>query len=84
MKTFQLPIDKIIFQLGYQSSGNFFMSKQFQNAPLFPQSKRILKEINPYAAYIVDNAPFVLFFDKSINGEYRTTQRKENNHGNKF
>lgn len=69
MKTFQLPIDKIIIQLGYKSSGNLFMSNQFQNAPLSPQSKRILKEINPYAAYIVDNAPFVLFFDKVINDD---------------
>ncbi len=69
MKTFQLPIDKIIIQLGYKSSGNFFMSNQFQNAPLSPQSKRILKEINPYAVYIVDNAPFVLFFDKLVNDD---------------
>lgn len=69
MKTFQLPIDKIIIQLGYKSSGNFFMSNQFQNAPLSPQSKRILKEINPYAAYIIDNAPFVLFFDKIVNND---------------
>ena len=45
MKTFQLPIDKIIIQLGYKSSGKLFMSNQFQNAPLSPQSKRILKEI---------------------------------------
>ena len=69
MKTFQLPIDKIIIQLGYKSSGKLFMSNQFQNAPLSPQSKRILKEINPYAAYIVDNAPFVLFFDKIMNDD---------------
>ena len=69
MKTFQLPIEKIIIQLGYKSSGNFFMSTQFQNAPLSPPYKRILKEINTYAAYIVDNAPFVLFFDKAINDD---------------
>lgn len=69
MKTFQLPVDKIIIQLGYKSSGNLFMSNQFQNAPISSQSKRILKEINPYAAYIVDNAPFVLFFDKAINDD---------------
>ena len=69
MKTFQLPVDKIIIQLGYKSSGNLFMSNQFQNAPISSQSKRILKEINPYAAYIVDNAPFVLFFDKIVNDD---------------
>lgn len=67
MKTFQLPIDNIIARLGYKSSGNLFLSNQIQNAPLSLRSKRILKEINPYAAYIVDNTPFVLFFDKIIN-----------------
>ncbi len=69
MRKFKLPIDKIISQLGYKSSSNLFMSNQLQNAPLSPQSKRILKEINPYAAYIVDNAPFVLFFDKTVNDD---------------
>ena len=69
MKKSQTPIDKIILQLGYKSSGNLFMSNQFQSAPLSLQSKRILKEINPYAAYIVDNAPFVLFFDQVISDD---------------
>lgn len=69
MKTFELPIDKIIVQLGYKHSGNFYMSGQFQNAPLSPQSKRILEKIQPYAAYIIENAPFVVFFDKALNDD---------------
>ncbi len=69
MKKYQLPIDKIIAQLGYESSSNFFTFKQFQNAPLSSYFKRILKEINPYAVYIVDTIPFVLFFDETINDD---------------
>lgn len=65
----QLPIDGIIAQLGYETSGNLFMSEQIKNAPLTPHFKKILKEINPYAAYIIDNAPFVLFFDKIIDND---------------
>lgn len=63
MKTYQLPIDKIIFQLGYASSENLFMYNQFDSAPLSLHLKRMLKVIRPYAAYILDNTPFVLFFD---------------------
>lgn len=69
MKKYQLPIDKIIAQLGYESSGNLFMFNQFQNTSLSLHSKKVLKEIRPYAAYILNNAPFVLFFDKIINDE---------------
>lgn len=67
MKSFQLPIEKIIMQLGYKSSSNLFTTAQFETAPISQQAKKILKEINPYAVYIVDNSPFVLFFDKVIN-----------------
>ena len=47
MKTFQLPVDEIIIQLGYKSSGNLFMSNQFQNAPISPQSKKNIKTDKP-------------------------------------
>ncbi len=69
MKTYQLPIDKIISQLGYASSDNLFMYDQFDSVPLRLHLKRTLKEIHPYAAYILDNAPFVLFFDQMINDD---------------
>lgn len=67
MKPYQLPIDKIISQLGYETSSNLFMFDQFENAPLSLHSIKVLKEIQPYAAYVLDNKPFVLFFDKIIN-----------------
>lgn len=69
MKIYQLPIDKIISQLGYASSDNLFMYDQFDTVPLSLHLKRTLKEIHPYAAYILDNAPFVLFFDQIINDD---------------
>ena len=69
MKIYQLPIEQIISQLGYEVSGNLYMYNQFQNAPLSLHSKKVIKEIHPYAAYILDNAPFVLFFDKIINDD---------------
>lgn len=69
MKTYQLPIDKIISQLGYSSSDSLFLYNQFDSVPLPLHLKRTLKEIRPYAAYILDNAPFVLFFDKIINDD---------------
>ena len=69
MKIYQLPIDKIIFQLGYASSDNLFMYNQFDSVPLSLHLKRTLKKIRPYAVYILDNTPFVLFFDKIINDD---------------
>lgn len=69
MKTYQLPTDKIISQLGYLSSNNLFMYNQLESVPLSLHLKRILKEIHPYAVYILDNTPFVLFFDKIINDD---------------
>lgn len=69
METYQLPIDKVISQLGYMSSENLFMYDQLDRAPMSLHLKRTLKEIHPYAAYILDNTPFVLFFDQIINDD---------------
>lgn len=67
MKTYQLPIDKIISELGYEHSSNFFISDQIENIPLSLHFKKVLKGIHPYAVYVLNNMPFVLFFDKMIN-----------------
>lgn len=69
MKAYQLPIDQIIAQLGYGSSSNLFMYDQLQNAPLSLHFKRVLEEIHPYAAYILDDTPFILFFDKLVDDD---------------
>ena len=61
-----LPIDRVISMLGYDSSENLIKPDMYQ-APLFStQVKKVLGKINPYAAYIVNNTPFILFFDVSI------------------
>ena len=69
MKTYQLPIEKVITKLGYENSGNLFMFDQFSSAPVSSQSKKALKDIRPYAAYIVNNRPFILFFDSSVSDD---------------
>jgi len=69
MKLYKLPIDDIIDQLGYRGSNNLFFHNQIENSSLSPHSKRIIKEINPYAVFVLNNAPFVLFFDKTLNDD---------------
>ena len=67
MKKSRLPIDDIISKLGYTDSANLIKLKQLANANLSPRSRKIISEIKPYAAYIVDGFPFILFFDSNIN-----------------
>lgn len=69
MKSFELPIEQIIYQLGYYESKNLIKSSQFQSTDLKLYTRKILQEINPYAAYIVNDLPFVLFFDKTVNDD---------------
>ena len=67
MKKSRLPIDDIISKLGYTDSANLIKLKQLANANLSPRARKIISEIKPYAAYIVDGFPFILFFDSNIN-----------------
>ena len=69
MESFKLPIEQIIYRLGYFESQNLIKSSQFQNIDLKLHTRKILQEINPYAAYIVNGLPFVLFFDKIVNND---------------
>lgn len=64
---YKLPIEQIISKLGYDSSENLYLSGSFGSAPLTQHTRRILEEIHPYAVYIVNNAPFILFFDETAN-----------------
>lgn len=74
----KLPIDQIISQLGYDLSDNLYFSDRFDSVPLMPHSKRILEEIHPRAAYIINNEPFILFFDENLNDEslFKTVSRQ--------
>lgn len=67
MKSVHIPIDKMISQLGYENSVNLIKSIQFQDVDLSSHTRKILTGIKPYATYLVDNAPFIMFFDKVIN-----------------
>ncbi len=74
----RLPIDQIISQLGYDLSDNLYFSDEFDSAHLTPHSRRILEEIHPHAAYIINNEPFILFFNENINDEnlFRTVSKQ--------
>lgn len=78
MDAYQLPIETIIARLGYQKSDMFFLAKNFSNSPFSPHYKRILQNLNPYAAYAVNNIPFILFFDKLFdnNSSFKDISKK--------
>lgn len=61
-----LPIDRVISMLGYDSSKNLIKSNKYHDPLLSTQVKKVLSKINPYAAYMVDNSPFILFFNMSL------------------
>ena len=69
MKCSNLPIDVIVSKLGYDNSNNFIKFSELNESPLPSHSKKIISEIRPYATYIVDNRPFILFFDAVIQDE---------------
>jgi hypothetical protein len=59
------PVELLINRLGYSNSSNLiYFSKKDANK-LFPHIKDIIRKINPYAYYLLDGKPFVLFFDES-------------------
>ena len=66
MNEFRLPIDSIISRLGYENSNNLIKFSAVKDSSLSSHTKKIINEIGPYAIYVVDNRPFVLFFDSSI------------------
>jgi len=60
-------IDEIITHSGYSNSSCLKYNKDF--ASLTVHTTKILNELSPYAAYIVDEKPFVVFFDEVSNQE---------------
>lgn len=71
-------IDKIIEQMGYAESSCLKYSRNnFDEARLSVHYKKVLGELKPYAVYIVDNAPFVLFYeDVSDNNKQQIIRKK--------
>mgnify|MGYP003293871352 CR=1 FL=1 len=69
MKYLNLPVDVIISKLGYEGSNNLIKSSEINQSTLPSHSKKIINEIRPYATYVVENRPFILFFDAVIQDE---------------
>lgn len=63
-----LPIENLISNLGFSGSKNLIYKNGFINQDLSKHDIKILNEINPFAVYLVDNKPFVLFVESSFSG----------------
>lgn len=58
-------IDRILECLGYAGSDSLYYKRDgFSIASLSLHNNRVLEEIAPYATYIVNNAPFILFCEE--------------------
>ena len=63
----KLPIDSIIEKLGYSESDNYIESKDIENSNILSiRLKKTLKEIKPYSLFMVQEKPFILFFDREL------------------
>ncbi len=60
-----LPIENLISNLGFSGSRNLVYKDEFINQNISKHDIKILNEINPFAVYLVDNKPFVLFIENS-------------------
>ena len=69
MRNSKLPIDFVISQLGYDTSSNLYLPEKYQDSTLSLHARKILSDLDPYAAYIVNDAPFIVFFDRIISDE---------------
>lgn len=64
-----MSIDDVISKLGYSESDNLFYFNNNTSTPLSLHDKKMLNELKPYAYYVVDNKPFILFFEKQIDSD---------------
>jgi type I restriction-modification system DNA methylase subunit len=70
LSKFTSPIKEIIERLGYADSSNLIYCNDLNNLAIFPtHTAKILQEISPYAAYVIDSKPFVLFFESDPNDQ---------------
>lgn len=57
-------IDSIIDQMGYAGSLSLkYKRDDFGGAIFSAHTTKVLYEISPYAVYLVDNNPFIMFFE---------------------
>ncbi len=69
----KLPIEGLIEKLGFYGSKNLIYRDNVQTSNLSKHDIRTIQEINPFAIYLVDNKPFILF----INSLFCDTRLKE-------
>ncbi len=62
----KLPIENLIMNLGFSRSENLIYKDDFIYHNISKHDIKILNEINPFAVYLVDNKPFVLFIESSF------------------
>jgi hypothetical protein len=61
-------LNEIISRLGYANSPCLkYKSKDYGPQTLTAHTSKVLNALSPFAAYMVDNEPFVLFFDELSN-----------------
>ena len=61
-------LNEIIAQLGYAGSPCLkYQSDNYDSSTLTTHTVKVLNVLSPFAAYMVDNVPFVLFFDEPSN-----------------
>ena len=61
-----MPIDDIISKLGYGESDHLFYFHKDTNTSLSLHDQKMMNELKPYAYYVIDCKPFILFFDKQM------------------
>ncbi|MEG2012874.1 MAG: N-6 DNA methylase [Anaerovoracaceae bacterium] len=65
-------LNEIIKRLGYANSPCLkYKSNNYDSEVLAAHTSKVLAELSPFAAYMVDNEPFVLFFDEPSNYDKR-------------
>jgi hypothetical protein len=63
-----LSVETVIQRLGYSNSSNLFRYNDIGNNEIFSTHiSKVLNEIKPYAIYMIDGKPFILFFDAMLN-----------------
>lgn len=63
-------IDEIIKRMGYaESSCLKYRHDGFNGAPFSAHTAKVLSELSPYAVYLINDEPFVLFFEENYNND---------------
>ena len=67
----------IIERLGYSGSPCLKYKSDYNSSALSAHTTRVLNELSPFATYLVDDEPFVMFFDEPSNHDNRKDLNKK-------